>query len=355
MLAPGTTLHSIQILRGAAALAVALAHLHAVELKFGGPPVLGAWAQAGFGGVDLFFVISGFVMVWVTRGDQGRAAAVPLFWAGRAARIYPLWWLVCGAVFAVWLVRPDWVYASHGSNPDIVRSFLLLPHTELPLHAVGWTLIHEIYFYLVFGLMLLLPARALPWALGAWAALAAATALALPGPDNPWLALARHPLTLEFIAGAVVGLFAARGWFPAPQWMLRAGLFWIVLAAISISDNPPAAFSGEWERVFKFGLPCALVVWGAVGLEANGARMSGHLAVFGDWSYALYLIHVPAFAAVGRLAAPLSVPGPFDNALVLGVALLVAIVAAAILHHAVERPVMAVSRKLRRQQAAGVV
>ena len=57
-------LGSIQMLRAIAAIMVAFAHLHAVEAKLGGPILFGTWSLAGFSGVDIFFVISGFIMVW---------------------------------------------------------------------------------------------------------------------------------------------------------------------------------------------------------------------------------------------------------------------------------------------------
>lgn len=350
------TLGSIQLLRGLAALAVAVAHLHAVENRLAGEQLLGAWALAGFGGVDLFFVISGFVMVWTTRDRQGQATAVPGFAFARAARIYPLWWLVCGALVAVWLVRPEWVYASHHTQaPDILRSLLLLPAPTLPLHAVGWTLIHELWFYLVFAALLLAPTRWFPGLLGLWALVVAGAALAFPAPQSPLLALVRHPLTLEFILGAGVGLLASRGVWPAPRLLVQAGLIWMLLAAISARSDAASLFAGEWWRVVAFGVPSALLVWGLAGLEQAGWRAPRFGVRLGDWSYALYLIHVPVFAALGRLAAPVSSESIADSLILLPVALAAAIAAAALLHVGFERPVQKAAGRVRRSldRAAG--
>jgi exopolysaccharide production protein ExoZ len=329
----------IQSLRGFAALAVCLAHLHAVETKFGGMPLLGNWALAGFAGVDLFFVISGFVMVWVTRADQGHVQALPGFWLARFLRIYPLWWLVLSAIVAVWMVKPGWVYASHLTDPDILRSYLLFPAKELPLHAVGWTLIHEVWFYLVFGLLLLAPARLFPFLLLAWGAAVAAAALTLPAPSDPVIALVRHPLTLEFILGAFVGLLVSYRQFPFPGLMARGGAFLLVLSIASQASNPQAAFETEWARVWLFGVPAALLIWGLVGMEQqSGTTSPTWTQALGNWSYALYLIHVPVFVAIGRLAAPLSREGPLDNIVLLVVGLTAALSAAFVLHRLFERP-----------------
>jgi exopolysaccharide production protein ExoZ len=340
MASTNTNLTSIQSLRGFAALAVCLAHLHAVETKFGGAPLLGNWAISGFAGVDLFFVISGFVMVWVTRADQGQASALPAFWLARFMRIYPLWWLVLSAIVAVWMIKPGWVYASHLTDPNILRSYLLFPAKELPLHAVGWTLIHEVWFYLVFGLLLLAPARFFPALLVVWAAIVASAALVLTSPLDPVVALIRHPLTLEFVLGAGIGMLASKRIFPAPRLMLQFGCFVLLLSILSIRENPTAFFGQEWPRVWQFGLPAALILWGWVGLEQqSGSHTPRWSQALGNWSYGLYLIHVPVFVAIGRLAAPLSREGQLDNIALLTVALAGAIGTAYVLHVMFERPV----------------
>ena len=347
-------LTSIQSLRGFAALAVCVAHLHAVETKFGGAPLLGNWTLSGFAGVDLFFVISGFVMVWVTRADQGKAAALPRFWLARALRIYPLWWLVLSAIVAVWMIKPAWVYASHLTDPDILRSYLLLPAKEFPLHAVGWTLIHEVWFYLVFGFLLLAPKHLFPILLALWAGIVTSAALALPNPTDPFLALIRHPLTLEFILGAGVGILATRNIFFVPRLMKLLGAFILLLIVLTIRDNPNIVFEAQWPRVAQFGLPAALIIWGSVGVELTEKRISAPWSqALGNWSYALYLIHVPVLVAVGRLAAPLSREGPIDNIVVLIVALAGAITASFVLHLMFERPVAKLVQKLMKQSKAG--
>jgi exopolysaccharide production protein ExoZ len=340
-------LSTIQALRGLAALAVAVAHLRPVELKVDASPLLGSWATLGFAGVDLFFVISGFVMVWVTRAQQGQAGLVPSFWAARALRIYPLWWLILTVIVVVWIIKPDWVYASDTSTPDLLRSYLLWPATTLPLHAVGWTLIHEVWFYLVFGLLLVLPRRYLPAALVVWAGSVIAAALAMPKPEIPELALIRHPLTLEFIGGAAIGLIATKRQLPYAKLTLQIGCFLLIAAAASNHQNPTPLFEQEWPRVALFGIPFALILWGWVGLEQAGARAPRPLKSVGNWSYALYLIHIPVFASIGRLGQSLSIAGPFDNIVLLILAMTLALAAAFVLHQFFERPVQAFSRRLR--------
>lgn len=341
------TLSTIQALRGLAALAVAVGHLRPVELKMDPSPLLGSWATLGFAGVDLFFLISGFVMVWVTRAQQGQVGLVPSFWAARALRIYPLWWLILSAIFVVWIIKPDWVFASDTSTPDVLRSYLLWPAATLPLHAVGWTLIHELWFYLVFGVLLMLPRRYLPAALVVWAGSVVAAALAMPTPTIPELALIRHPLTLEFIGGAFIGLIATKRQLPYAKMMLQIGCLLLIVVAASNHQNPTPLFEEEWPRVALFGVPFALILWGWVGLEQIGIKSPKPLQSIGNWSYALYLIHIPVFASVGRLGQSMSLAGPFGNIILLILAMTLMLVASYVLHQFFERPVQAFSRRLR--------
>jgi exopolysaccharide production protein ExoZ len=339
-------LTTIQSLRGFAALAVLIAHVRSSELKFDPTPILGDWALIGFAGVDLFFVISGFVMVWVSGALQGKISALPGFWAARIARIYPLWWLVLSAIVAVWLIRRDWVYSSVTTQPDLLRSYLLLPAQGLPLHAVGWTLVHEVWFYFVFGLLLIAPKRFLPALLVGWAALVIVGALLFPRPSDPFLALMRHPLTLEFILGAAIGWIATRKQLPYARIVLQLGICWFIIATLSVGMNPARVFEDEWQRVLYFAIPCAMLVWGWVGLEQGGTQSRKWSQMLGNWSYALYLIHVPVYGAVGRLCAPLAQPGPWDNLALICVAIGTAIVAAWILHIGFERPVQRLAQRL---------
>ena len=126
----------------------------------------------------------------------------------------------------------------------------------------------------------------------------------------------------------------------------------MLLSALALRENAPAMFAQEWPRLLYFGVPAALLVWGCVGLEQDGYKSPQWSESLGDWSYALYLIHVPVFAALGRLAAPFSRPGPLDNLILLTVALAAAIVAAWILHLGFDKPLQRLVARLRGKRAA---
>jgi exopolysaccharide production protein ExoZ len=107
-------------------------------------PILPSQLDWGMMGVDLFFVISGFIMVYITRDwREGGGRKVPEFLFARITRIYPLYWVVSGALLAVWFVRPDLVFSSSRNTPELLNSLFLIPAHAYPLLEVGWTLVYE--------------------------------------------------------------------------------------------------------------------------------------------------------------------------------------------------------------------
>lgn len=278
-------LQSVQALRGIAALMVVLFHARALETEgialAGGTEnaLIGGLFASGFAGVDLFFVISGFIMVWVTRNTPSGLASSSEFLFGRLTRIYPVWW-AAALLGLLYLVLSGGValldssgVAIRPETPEyqyIVKSFLLIPQQDFPVLLIGWTLIHEVYFYFVFALILLLPRVWLPLALLVWGiAVAAASLLGLSTHiAQNLITLAVHPMTMEFIFGAIVGLLLTSG------LVWRAGII-TLLASLSLVamlglQGEPTSYTLQWGRVLEIGLPCAALIYGLAGLEVQG-------------------------------------------------------------------------------------
>ncbi len=367
-------LHSIQALRGVAVLLVFLFHVSAMEsaaLAAAGSPetplVAGLWTN-GYVGVDLFFVISGFIMVFVTGLVSPSAKTSAAFMFARIARIYPLWW-----IFAVLAMLAFWFstgaplneerLALHGvsEGQHILSSLFLIPHPVYPVLSVGWTLIHEIYFYFVFAAFLLVPRRYLPGLLAVWAVIVAIGAYAgLSGPvATDVLSLIFHPMTLEFILGAFTGLLVVNGRRWKPGLIALIGTIWMI-AALTLQGDNDAAMLG-WGRVMWFAMPCALLVYGFASLDIAGrVKMPSALVDLGDWSYAFYLSHMLTLKSVEALSpmaadaletsgidAPvitgmlrIGSPGLADNLFFLVSGLMLAIIVSWLAYRFIEKPLL---------------
>ena len=380
-------LQSIQVLRGFAAFCVAMNHLVSFEREtieqngFTEQSLAGGLWVNGFAGVDLFFVISGFIMVYVTTGRERSMSTVGDFFLARVIRIYPLWWLFMLTMAGVFLVvhgtpyhPEEFAKTDAGVVAYMLKSTFLIPQEGLPILGVGWTLIHEMYFYLVFGLFLFLPQRYLPIMLGIWGVLVLASypaGLTNANPDS-LLHLATYPMTTEFVLGAFAGLLYFRFQLPGQLAILIAFIgaasFIVAMSLFKNTAGPEAGVWAtlHWGRVICFGLPSVLLVYGLANLEkVKEISLPKWMVYLGDISFALYLCHTIVFIAVKRSFVSiaesdfgvlsdmmrLGVSGGVDNILFAIVSLSAAIAVAAISYYVFERPSLRVLSRLRRRQA----
>lgn len=355
-----STLYSIQALRGIAALLVLFFHIFELQSLTPGNPkdlIDGPWAR-GYAGVDLFFVISGFIMVYITDARQGSLANAGRFIANRVTRIYPLWWLLCAILAAYYIlttgraVSPDLSGRINGDGLYLLRSFLLIPQDVPPINGLGWTLIHEMYFYVIFAVLLLLPARARYFGLWIWGVV---TALLFGFGFAAYqagsvLQLGASLLTLEFLAGAGAAWLILRGYVFAPKLCLILGIICAICALLFYKERGQDLML--WGRVAVYTLPFALIIYGAVALERAG-RLSVPRALIrlGDWSYSLYLSHLLVLGVIIRILPKVSdslaptAAGITGNLIFIGLGLGAAIGAAALFYYGAERPLLRLMRR----------
>lgn len=371
-------LESVQTLRAIAALAVMLCHLFAIEggLAERGHKLTEFWV-AGAHGVDLFFVISGFVIIWVASDAQRSLTGASDFLYARATRIYPLWWLFAGAMAMFLFVFKGVPWDPARLDPTgldgathILKSIALWPQPEHPVLGVGWTLVHEMYFYIGFSVMiLLLPVNYRLHGIMAWGVavlLGSLTGLSSSFGHN-MLELVFNAMTLQFIFGAAVAFMIKTGWRRHAATCTVIGVLGLTFTFLSLDAEPlkylSSTFGWEpvnpagppWRRVFFYGVPAAILLYGLVALELEGklkGRIPTSLVALGDWSYSLYLCHVLTISAVGRITYKIINPEfAWVNALVLISASLTSLVTAAIAYTWFERPLIAFFRKHRKKIA----
>ncbi len=284
-----------------------LFHTQLVMLgRHGFVPFGGVFAY-GDKGVDLFFVLSGFIMMHVHRADLGRPERLLPYLYSRVCRIYPSVWIVSFAALAVYLVGFDAAKAQKLDPGALLASFLLLPQSGQPLVNVTWTLVHEMFFYGLFGLLLLHRTWGLI-ALVVWQAIV--VVLMVRGVDTDTAALMYvRPIALEFGVGIAVALLAPR-LSAMPQAgrlgaaLLVAGIVLFVgFAAVDTYVLP--GWRWPLPRALTYGPAGGLIVLGCVVREhARGMRVPSVLVRLGAASYSIYLLHFSIVRlAVGALPA----------------------------------------------------
>ena len=305
---------NVQFLRFVAAMLVVLSHA-AAHLRLSGHDaglLFGIGHLAGFAGVDIFFVISGFIMAWTTF-EQHRGAMAWSFFRRRAARIYSGYW----PFFLVALMVFSWLGGAYLANKSFVSSWFLWPtslqHLVLP---VSWTLIFEMVFYSVFTLLLLVnPGRRLGaisvlmlMAL-AWTAYSHFVAEAYePGQLEQMSVYEQYlffPYWLEFLGGAMLA-YVLRNRSGRFTWvLLTAGIIGFLMGGWVnenyFNDRLIQGYYIFW-RVLVFGVPALLLVSGLVLLEARGTKILPRFSLLaGGSSYAIYLSHTIILAATHHL------------------------------------------------------
>ena len=224
-----------------------------------------------------------------------------------AIRIYPTYWLVSLAVLAVAIAAPAVVNSSIQVPISLWRSFLLFPDRTLPLLAVGWTLVHEMYFYLVFAIFLALRIPIFAGLVG-WGVILLVITATLPDQVavSPVLRLATSPLMAEFIMGAIVGILWRKRWVLGAIAAGTVAFVGLALSIVYIAPTLSLAASPHLDgwRVLIFGIPSALLIYAITGVEKLRSvppRATTLLVALGDWSYSTYLTHVLVIAAIGRM------------------------------------------------------
>jgi len=341
---------NIQALRACAVLLVVFSHLVHIEKKYGhGGHVLSDFFLYGVSGVDLFFVISGFVMIAVSQRKKSRTNAMPLlFLYNRVTRIYPVYWFYCSLVLVVYLVRPEMVNSSQGNQVLIFESYLLWPQRLVPLLAVAWTLTHEMYFYIVFAVMLWGPRRYIHLYLFIWLTIATAGNMIMGGQAAPVMKIIFHPLTLEFIAGCFVALILFNGSTAYGRVFFFGGGALLMFNMLGCYLYFGRALPAGWYRVLFFGVPSALMVYGAVASEMRSAfRFPAWFTAVGDASYSIYLSHILVLSFLGRLWYRWGLPGLYDNICVLAIMLLIVLIFGHLSYKYLEKPVIRYFRRFK--------
>ncbi|WP_162915191.1 acyltransferase family protein [Desertibaculum subflavum] len=344
MIGAPSHLQTIQALRAVAALGVLLFHAaEAASHNAGYAP--SAFSNAGAAGVDLFFVISGFVMVQAHRDWFGSGPLAREFLARRLIRIVPLYWLATALIAALLLVAPALFQSRAFDAGHVALSFLFVQSQAGEdfgvLHGAGWSLCFEMYFYLLFFVCMPFGRRAVFIGLAVIFAFGIAAGPSLGARSTPFETFA-DPMLLEFLAGMLLAEALQKG-RALPRNLAWPLLLWGLSAIAVAGEIGLVSDRRDPWRVLVWGVPAIAIVWGAISVERPGL-VPRWLVALGDASYSLYLLHLLVLPALGKAWAAAGLTGALPRPVFLacGIGLSVAASLLAFLH--VERPM---TRRLR--------
>ena len=344
---------SIQLLRALAAGLVLVGHaLHDsnfIAAKTGQAELPQHFMDFGFG-VDIFFVISGFIMLYTTAGKFGTPGAMRQFLIRRLQRIAPLYWLMTTALIVGAFIAPKLLNVPIEGWRTIVESYLFIPGLRAngevrPILALGWTLNYEMFFYVLFAGCLLFPLkRGLLLLTGFFVCFVAAGVLF----QMPTTALTfwSDSIIFEFLFGVGIALLfrnKIRLSGPAAIAIFIAG------AVLAVCLGPLWGVSHVLPRFVTAGIPAALIVFAAAcGPRMSASRVVAPLVLIGDASYSLYLSHPFVIRPLRNLWMMLPVQMPVWGYVM--ACCVAAIVGAIAVYWLIERPLIRLFKRRERRR-----
>jgi exopolysaccharide production protein ExoZ len=357
-------LNSIQFLRAMAAIFVVYEHSLALQIRYAVSWQQNFFYLKNFGciGVDLFFVISGFIISYVANQYIGIEQAFH-FLKKRFWRINPIYYIYTLLFLGVVLLN---IWITHiNLNLYIIKiisslfdTLLMLPTTDnaysfSPLLFVGWTLSFEWLFYILFfGLILCKVKNKTFYLIGAIASLTIIGQIIRPSDFR--LTFLTNPIMLEFLLGVILCWWYLRG--KSISMYLAISLLVLGLACyftlIMIGHGNVYHFMGvlggelSLSRFFHWGIPSSCIVAGCVFLEKNQRlnRLWNNkwIQKIGDSSYSIYLVHLVVFKLFDTLYKLVGLFLPADALIWLQV--IVAILFSISLYKLVEKPILQATR-----------
>lgn len=354
---PDQSLNSLQILRGVAASVVAFYHSYLITAQpdYIGVPVFEHLNSRGWLGVNLFFVLSGFIILLAHSRDIGSPKSIPTYAIKRLIRIYPIYWvfltLFIGAA-AVGIGHPDFEWKA----TNLLSSYALIKFTDpvtLPL-KVAWTLFYEVTFYAMFITFLInLRLGIIVFALWALSILVAVFGFDYRelSPLNAW--------NLYFPIGMISYLAYTRLPFKAGLPVFIVGCLSFVAIASTYLGARETFMANDPMSALAFVFPCAFIIVGAALSERHYRWVTPRpLLLLGEASYSVYLVHSAIISLFAILYAKLHLTF-MPATLFFFLAAISSIVAGVIMHKLLEVPLLKLLRnvllgkKRRPQETAG--
>ncbi|MFC4262689.1 acyltransferase family protein [Ferruginibacter yonginensis] len=295
-------LNLIQVLRGVASLLVVLFHTtslikESIHLNF-----IGGFFLFGGAGVDIFFVLSGFIIAYSSQQLHYKNNSFTSFLKRRFVRVFPVYWVIITLLLALQIMLPTFYNNQYNLNAsNLLSTFLLLPQHTM-LNGVSWTLSYEIFFYILFSLSFLIPNKKVLTVISVLY-LAIIILLPLMGFINhsSWYYFVFFPMNIEFFMGIAIAVFMKKISLNLGKILVLLGTILFLCAGV-LYNNDIALVAGFFNRVIFFGVPSFFIIAGVVRLEQQKQIKTNRiLNSLGTASYSLYLIHLPIIAAFLKL------------------------------------------------------
>jgi exopolysaccharide production protein ExoZ len=330
-------LTGIEAGRGVAATLVLLYHVARYLDNAAGAPLLRDVFAFGHAGVDFFFVISGFIILFVHYDDVGAPARLGRYVGRRFTRLMPTYWVALALTVAMHIAGRQ----GAPSLADLALSASLLPSNQEMVLGIAWTLRFEVLFYALFCVLIVSRRGGLA-VLALWLLATALGAVADVYPG--WVPVPFYgAYNLEFFLGMAAAYVLRSSTVPRPRLVLAVGLALFCAAAV-FEDIHLLDGYGNAARL-AYGIPGAIIVLGIAEADRHDLlRVPAVLRAVGAASYSIYIFQ---FIFIGT-AWQVLLGARLAHVLPVGVAFVVlalaVLVGGVVMSRCVEHPLMRLVR-----------
>lgn len=336
-------IQTLQVLRAAAAIMVVFFHAHSYMLPHKleeGASVFRGF-NMGYAGVEIFFVISGFIMWHIHRMDIGLPSKFLSYAYKRIVRIYPLYLLVLFGLVGLYFIFPDTGPENARNIPQIFLSATLLPVPFTPVMEVAWTLQYEMFFYLMFSLLIANKKIGYPlmvlWALGCIANLFINTQV------FPFSFIFSAYNLLFMIGGAAAYILYERNFkYGFIISIVGGGLF----LSVGLSEVYGIVDWYKPLRTVLYGVGAFLMLGMLFQEKNNSIKYPSSLLLLGDASYSIYLTHGAALMILAKFAN-IGVLNFVPSTLMFFMIIMISIIGGVLFYWVIEKNIIHFFRKLR--------
>ncbi|MFZ7942308.1 MULTISPECIES: acyltransferase family protein [Bacillaceae] len=324
----------VQISRAIAIIFVLLGHVNILfHTKFNYDWFdMGQWERTG--GVDFFFIVTGFMIFYLYHKQAGRPGKAKEFLLKRVIRIYPLYWMFTLLSIAVSLLLPS----AGGSYPAelIFKSILILPPE--PILDSAWSLSHVVFFYLLFAAYIFRP-KILKPLIAIWILATMLIGLKfVPFPEHSFIFSFSN---LEIICGCVVAYLTLNFNFKYSTLFVTAGLLGYL-----------AVWLNNIYQIFHIHVPLffcifsMLLMLGIAEKDKKERQTPKALSFLGDASYSIYIAHGPFLHLYILLMVKFHVIGALGYFLTMSAVIILTVLSCCLVYQLIEKPMLKYLRKV---------
>ncbi len=330
-------------------MAIVFIHMNGIIQQYGmQEKPLFAGTEMANAGVDVFFVISGLIMALITYGKNFNNQQARNFFIKRITRVYPIYWIY----LILFLLGNS---LAQGALPEmadstgfgtLLQSITLFPSHELPILIIAWTLKFEVFFYILFTLLIALGKHAQNHYLYLFS-IAVVSIGTIFDLQIPLYRQVTDPLLLEFVIGVFIGTVYLKHQHRYATFFLTFGFFLIALELVGYSPAELLNLYGtRFGRVVRFGIPAAFLVTGFLFSENWIRKFSPKILLrLGDASYSLYLSHILVLSISAKIWSLFHLNAYLHDALLGVYLLLVCLSWSLVSHRYLEQPLIRLARK----------